>query len=145
MLQNITSLIYTDRYVQYMDIDCYVLKRKPWLFSGFQKNFRTLWPLFCCCKHFALGYGLYDQSSGVRFPARGLGIFLFATASRTPLGTTHTIQWVLGTLSLGVRRPGREDDHSPPSSSEFKEWVELYLHSSIRLHGMSTVILLHTY
>jgi hypothetical protein len=27
-------------------------------------------------------------------------------------------------------RPEREGDHSPPSSDEFKEWVELYLHSS---------------
>jgi hypothetical protein len=32
-------------------------------------------------------------------------------------------------LSLRVKRPGREDDHSPPSSAEVKEWVELYLHS----------------
>jgi hypothetical protein len=29
---------------------------------------------------------------------------------------------------LGVKRPGREADHSPPSSSEVKECVELYLH-----------------
>jgi hypothetical protein len=28
-----------------------------------------------------------------------------------------------------VKRPGREADHSPPSSAELKEWVELYLHS----------------
>jgi hypothetical protein len=25
--------------------------------------------------------------------------------------------------------PGGKTDHSPPSSAEFKEWVELYLHS----------------
>jgi hypothetical protein len=25
--------------------------------------------------------------------------------------------------------PGREADHSPPSSAEVKEWVELYLRS----------------
>jgi hypothetical protein len=37
---------------------------------------------------------------------------------------------VPGVLSLGVKRPGREADHSSPSSSEIKEWVELYLHSS---------------
>jgi hypothetical protein len=30
----------------------------------------------------------------------------------------------------------READHSPPSSAEVKEWVELYLHSPIRLHGV---------
>jgi hypothetical protein len=27
---------------------------------------------------------------------------------------------------------GREADHSPPSSAEVKEWVELYLHSPNR-------------
>jgi hypothetical protein len=29
----------------------------------------------------------------------------------------------------GVKRPGREADHLPPSSAEVKERVELYLHS----------------
>jgi hypothetical protein len=52
----------------------------------------------------------------------GLGIFLFTTASRTALGPTQPpIQWVLGALSLGVKRPGREADNSPPSSAEVKE------------------------
>jgi hypothetical protein len=61
---------------------------------------------------------------------RGLGIFLFTTASRTALGLTQPpIQWVPGALSLGVRRPGREADRSPPSSAEVKECVDLYLHS----------------
>jgi hypothetical protein len=32
-------------------------------------------------------------------------------------------------LSFGVKRLGREADHSSPSSAEVKEWVELYLHS----------------
>jgi hypothetical protein len=51
----------------------------------------------------------------------GLGIFLFITASRTALGPTQPpIQWVPGTLSLGIKRPGREADHSPPSSAEVK-------------------------
>jgi hypothetical protein len=31
---------------------------------------------------------------------------------------------------------GREADHSPPSSAEIEEWVELYLHSPMRLHGV---------
>jgi hypothetical protein len=34
-----------------------------------------------------------------------------------------------GALTLEVKRPEREADHSPPSSAEVKEWVELYLHS----------------
>jgi hypothetical protein len=53
---------------------------------------------------------------------RGLGIFLFTTASRTALGSNQPpIQWVPGALSLGIKRPGREADHSPPSSAEVKE------------------------
>jgi hypothetical protein len=31
------------------------------------------------------------------------------------------IQWVPESLSLGVKRPGREADHSPPFSTEVKE------------------------
>jgi hypothetical protein len=30
---------------------------------------------------------------------------------------------------MRVKWPAREADHSPPSSAEVKEWVELYLHS----------------
>jgi hypothetical protein len=34
-----------------------------------------------------------------------------------------------GLFPWGVKRPGREADHLPPSSAEVKEWVELYLNS----------------
>jgi hypothetical protein len=61
---------------------------------------------------------------------RGLGIFIFTTVSRTALKPTQPpIQWVTGALSLGVKRPRHEADHSPPFSAEVKECVELYLHS----------------
>jgi hypothetical protein len=43
--------------------------------------------------------------------------------------TQPPIQWVPGAFSLGVKRPGREADHSLPPTAEVKEWVELYLHS----------------
>jgi hypothetical protein len=67
-----------------------------------------------------LGYGLYYWGSRVRFPV-GAGNFLFTAASRTALGPTQTpIEWVRGALSLCVKRPGRETDHSPPSSAEVK-------------------------
>jgi hypothetical protein len=39
------------------------------------------------------------------------------------------LQWVPGARSLAVKRPGREADHSPPSSAEVKECVEIYIHS----------------
>jgi hypothetical protein len=35
-----------------------------------------------------------------------------------------------GGWNLGVKRPEREADHTPPSSAEVKECMELYLHSS---------------
>jgi hypothetical protein len=61
---------------------------------------------------------------------KGVVIFLVTTASRPALGPTQPpIQLVLGALSLGIKRPDREADHSPPSSAEVKECVELYLHS----------------
>jgi hypothetical protein len=50
---------------------------------------------------------------------RGLGIFLFTTAALGP--TQPPIQRVSGALSLGIKRPEREADHSPPSSAEVKE------------------------
>jgi len=58
-----------------------------------------------------------------------LGTFIFTTAFRTALEPTQpAIQWAPGALSLRVKRPGREADHSHPSSAKVKEWVELYLH-----------------
>jgi hypothetical protein len=69
----------------------------------------------------ASGYGLDDRGSRVRFPA-GTGNFLFTTVSRTAVGPTQPpIQWVPGVLSLEVKWPGREADHSPPSSAEIKK------------------------
>jgi hypothetical protein len=52
---------------------------------------------------------------------RELGIFLFTAASRPALGPTQPpIKWVSQTLPLGVKRLGREADHSPPTSAEVK-------------------------
>jgi hypothetical protein len=63
------------------------------------------------------GNGL--DSTG-KIPGRGK-IFLSFTASRLALGPTHPpIQWVPGAISLGVKGPGREADHSLPCSAEDK-------------------------
>jgi hypothetical protein len=68
-----------------------------------------------------LGYGWTIGVLGFD-SRRGMGIFLFTIASRTDLGPTQPpIQWIPGVLSLGVKRPGREADHSPPPSAEVKE------------------------
>jgi hypothetical protein len=44
--------------------------------------------------------------------------------SRAPGPTQPPIQWVPGALSPGVKRPGREADHSLPASAEVKKmWI----------------------
>jgi hypothetical protein len=51
--------------------------------------------------------------------------FLFSITSTPAVGPTQPpIQWVPGVLSLGVKRSGREADHSPPASAEVKKmWI----------------------
>jgi hypothetical protein len=74
-------------------------------------------------------YGLDDRMIGVRFLV-GAGNFSFHHRVQTASGAHQpTIQWVSRALSLGVKRPGREANHSPPSRADVKECVELYLHS----------------
>jgi hypothetical protein len=70
----------------------------------------------------ATGYGLNDRGVRVRV---AVGSRIFSTPSRPTLGSAQPpIQWVQGALSPGVKRPGREADHSPPSSAEIKEmWI----------------------
>jgi hypothetical protein len=50
--------------------------------------------------------------------------------------TALTIQYVPEALSLGVKRPGRETGHSPPSSAEVKNAWSYTSTLSIRLHGV---------
>jgi len=52
---------------------------------------------------------------------QGQGISLFATTSILALRPTQPpIQWVTGAISPWVKRPGREADHSSPSTVEIK-------------------------
>jgi hypothetical protein len=103
-------------------------------FKKYMKNVRTKeikYKTGSCIVHFI--------SDDRGFESRQvLGIFLFTTAaSRPALGPTQPpTQWVPGALSLGVKLPEREADHSPPSSAEVKECMELHLHSLIRLRGV---------
>jgi len=39
-------------------------------------------------------------------------------------------------LSLGVKRPGREADHTTSTIADVKECVEVYLYSPISPHGI---------
>jgi hypothetical protein len=69
----------------------------------------------------ALGYGLDDRGSRVRFPA-GAGNFSLHHRVQNGSGA-HPASYPMGigALSLGAKRPGREADHSPPSSTDVKE------------------------
>jgi len=51
-----------------------------------------------------------------------MGIFLFSTMSRPALGSNPT-SYPMGTMGSfpGVKGPGREANHSPPSSAQIKE------------------------
>jgi hypothetical protein len=67
-----------------------------------------------------LGYQLDDRGSSVRFPA-GAGNFSLHHRVQKGSGAHQTpIQWVQRAPSLGIKRPEREADHSPPSSAEVK-------------------------
>jgi hypothetical protein len=47
---------------------------------------------------------------------------IFSTSSRPALVSTQPpIQWVPGALSPGVKRPGCDAGHSPPTSAEVKK------------------------
>jgi hypothetical protein len=69
----------------------------------------------------ATGYGLDDRGVGIRVP---VGSRIFSTSSKPTLGSTQPpVQWVLG-ASPGVKRPGREADHSPATSAKVRKmWI----------------------
>jgi hypothetical protein len=72
----------------------------------------------------------------VRVPA---GAVNFSFHHRVHTGSgAHPASYPMGARDSfpGVKRPGRKTDHSPLSSTEVKECVELYLHSPISLDGV---------
>jgi hypothetical protein len=68
----------------------------------------------------ALGYGLDDRGSRVPFPA-GDGSFSLHHRIQNGSGA-HPASYPVGTRDSfpAVKQPGREADHSPPSSAEVK-------------------------
>jgi hypothetical protein len=65
------------------------------------------------------GYGLVDQEVGVR-------VLLGSRISTSP-----PIQWVPVGSFPGAKRPGREAEHSPPTSAEVKK---MWIYTSIQPH-----------
>jgi hypothetical protein len=71
-----------------------------------------------------------DSSVGIatRYGLEGPGIE-FSVPVQTGSGV-YLASCTMGTGSFpGVKRPGRGVEHSPPSSAEIKERIELYLYS----------------
>jgi hypothetical protein len=68
-----------------------------------------------------------------------MGIFLFTAVSTLALGPTQPPIWlVLRAVTLGVKQPKREADHSPPSSAKVKnEWI----YTSTLVVGLNSVVL----
>jgi hypothetical protein len=66
--------------------------------------------------------GSAEKAGGGRTSSPGKGNIPLLSMSSTPvLGPTQPpVQWVPETLSLGVKRPMREADYSPPSSANVK-------------------------
>jgi hypothetical protein len=72
----------------------------------------------------ATGYGAQGPRSRNSSPGRGKN-FYFSMSCKPALRPIQLlIQWVLEALSREVKRPGRETEHSPPTTAEVKRmWV----------------------
>jgi hypothetical protein len=80
--------------------------------------------IFCNYSAFGIAIGL-GRSRGLSSSPDKVKNFLLSTSSRLTLESSQPpIQWVPGALSSGVKRGGREADHSPPSSAKAKKmWI----------------------
>jgi hypothetical protein len=72
----------------------------------------TIHHILCCVVSIVIGYGLDDRRFEVQVP-------LLHIVRNRP--TQPPIQWVPWALSLGVKKKGREADHSLPTSAKVKK------------------------
>jgi hypothetical protein len=71
-----------------------------------------------------MGHELDGRGS---IPGRGK-VFLFSVVFRPALGSTQPpVQWALGALPPGVKRPWHEANHELPSSAEVKNGGAIHL------------------
>jgi hypothetical protein len=71
----------------------------------------------------ATGYRLEDRGVGIRVPVRSR---IFTSHVVQTGSLVHSTSYTMGTAGSfpGVKRPGREADHSPPTSTEVKTmWI----------------------
>jgi hypothetical protein len=100
------------------------------VFAGIYYSYRS--------RDSSFGITTRPQAARSGFDSRqGLGIFLFATASRPAVRPTQPpIQWVPGVTSTRVKWLGHEAEHSAPSSAEVKNAWSYTSTPPIRLHGL---------
>jgi len=79
----------------------------------------------------ATAYGLDDRIIGVRFPAEAGNSSLRHHVQTS--SEVHPVSYPVGTRGTfpAVKWPWHEADRLHPSSSEVKECMEIYLHSSM--------------
>jgi hypothetical protein len=79
-------------------------------------------------------YGLDDRGVRVRVP---VGSRIFSSPIVQTRSGVHPISYTMDTggYFTAVKRPGREADHSRPTSAEVKK-MDPYIQSSVRLHGV---------
>jgi hypothetical protein len=82
-----------------------------------RKYHRQIWSVHCCDFQF-MGYRGVLNKTLMQY---GIQSVLLKILTSYPMGTRGSFP--------GVKRPGREADHSSPSSAEVKECVKLYIHS----------------
>jgi hypothetical protein len=82
--------------------------------------------------HYATGW-----DAGVHFPAGVMIEFSLCHRIQTTSGV-HSSSYSVGTRCFcpGVKRPGREADHSPPSSGDVENACSYTSTPLIRLHGV---------
>jgi hypothetical protein len=102
---------------------CYVVK------SCRMKSFKRNWWISIWVKIEFVLQTLSAEPAKTNFIEIHRLIFDMRTDGYTHFFTQPPIQWVPGAISLGVKRPAREADHSAPSGAEVEECVEMCLHS----------------
>jgi hypothetical protein len=83
----------------------------------------------------ATSYGLDDRGVGVQVPV-GARIFTSPCRPDRFWGSPNLLSNGHCGLSPGVKRSGRESDHSPPASAQVKKMWIYTSHSPILLHGV---------
>jgi hypothetical protein len=84
-----------------------------------------------CLQNFMLAW-----SSRFRFPVGDGNSYLHYHVQNGCIATQPPIQWVSEALSLRLKRPGREADHSPPCCTEVKNEWSYTSTPPVRPHGV---------